>query len=169
MSNLVVTIGEKTFDIELETLSHIDREFDVVIDGQPITVTLPAGSINIDEVDWMLISGRPYEIVLDRDFRWIKTNIGYYTIDVRERGSSIGSTNAKLLNGDGRIKAPIPGLVTRVMVSEGDAVEAGQPLLILEAMKMENEIRTAHAGTVKTLNVAPGKGVKLHEVLAEIA
>lgn len=171
MSDLIVTIGEKTFEIEIETLSHVDREFQVLIDGQPVNVSLASGSFNHnnDEIDWLLISGRPYEFVLDHDFRWIKTNTGYYPLDVRERGSTIGSASPRPHNGDGRILAPIPGLITQVMVSEGDAVEAGQPLLILEAMKMENEIRSAQAGIVKVLNVSPGKGVKLHEVLAEIA
>jgi biotin carboxyl carrier protein len=168
MKTLVVTVGGSSFEIELEALSHVDRDFEVFVDGQSVAVSLPAGFLNLDEVGWMLIDGRPYEIESDCDFRWIKTNKGYYATDIRERGDSIEATSARPRNGDGRIKAPIPGLITHVMVSEGDSVDAGQTLLILEAMKMENEIRTAHAGTIKALHVTPGKVVKLHEVLVEI-
>jgi biotin carboxyl carrier protein len=70
--------------------------------------------------------------------------------------------------GDGRIKAPIPGQVTQVIVSIGDEVELGEPLLVLEAMKMENEIRAPRTGRVKALNVLAGQRVALNEVLAEI-
>jgi biotin carboxyl carrier protein len=54
------------------------------------------------------------------------------------------------------------------MVSVGQAVEVGQPLLALEAMKMENEIRAPRSGIVSTLHVAPGQAVGRNEVLAEI-
>jgi biotin carboxyl carrier protein len=47
-------------------------------------------------------------------------------------------------------------------------VEVGQPILVLEAMKMENEIRAPRAGVVSRLDIVPGQGVALHEVLAEI-
>jgi biotin carboxyl carrier protein len=66
------------------------------------------------------------------------------------------------------VKAPIPGLVTRVLVQAGDVVEAGQPLLLLEAMKMENEILAPRAGAVLRLSAIPGKSVTLHEELIEI-
>ena len=59
-------------------------------------------------------------------------------------------------------------MIARVLVSETDCVEAGQPLLVLEAMKMENEIRAPRSGIVSQLNVKPGQIVTLHEVLAEI-
>ncbi len=73
-----------------------------------------------------------------------------------------------LRSGDGHLKAPIPGLVAKVLVAVGEQVEAGQPLLILEAMKMENEIRAPLSGWIKTLNVAPGQSVSHNELLAEI-
>ena len=71
-------------------------------------------------------------------------------------------------SGDGRVKAPIPGLVTKVCIERGDQVEAGEPLLVLEAMKMENEITAPRNGTVSELNVSVGQVVALHEVLVEI-
>ncbi|MFZ1768524.1 MAG: acetyl-CoA carboxylase biotin carboxyl carrier protein subunit, partial [Caldilinea sp.] len=68
----------------------------------------------------------------------------------------------------GRVKAPIPGLVTRIHVEPGQLVELGQPLLVLEAMKMENEIRSPLAGAVRQLVVKPGQTVTLSELMLEI-
>ena len=59
----------------------------------------------------------------------------------------------------GGLAAPMPGKVLSVMVKEGDSVERGQLLLVLEAMKMEHRIDAPWAGTVKTLNVAEGDQV----------
>ena len=53
-------------------------------------------------------------------------------------------------------------------MSQGDHVEAGQPLLVLEAMKMENEIRAPRSGMVSQLTASAGDNVALHEVMAEI-
>ena len=69
---------------------------------------------------------------------------------------------------DARIKAPIPGIVVRLLVEVGQEVMADQPVLVLEAMKMENEIRAARSGRVASLHAQPGQSVKLHELLAEI-
>ena len=69
---------------------------------------------------------------------------------------------------DGRVKAPVPGLITRILVQPGEKVEAGQPLLVLEAMKMENEIKAPRNGTLLQLNTQTGKTVTLGDVLAEI-
>lgn len=62
--------------------------------------------------------------------------------------------------GAGSLKAPMPGKVLELKVAVGDAVEAGAPLLILEAMKMENELRAAGPGTVAEILVGPGDAVE---------
>ena len=63
------------------------------------------------------------------------------------------------------VKAQIPGRVGRLWVAEGDTVEAGQRLLAIEAMKMENEVRAPHAGTVESVRVAAGSSVELGDEL----
>ena len=70
--------------------------------------------------------------------------------------------------GDGRVKAPIPGLVARLNVEQGQVVEPGESLLVLEAMKMENDIRAPRGGTVRQISVKPGQTVTLNEPLLEI-
>lgn len=67
------------------------------------------------------------------------------------------------------IKAPMPGLVHAVHVAPGDSVEEGQPLLILEAMKMENVIKSPAAGTVEAVNIAPGETVEKNQLMISFA
>ena len=59
------------------------------------------------------------------------------------------------------LKAPMPGLVTRILVKDGDTVKAGTPLVVMEAMKMENELRSPGAGTVRSVRVRPGEAVEV--------
>lgn len=70
--------------------------------------------------------------------------------------------------GSGSVAAPIPGVVTSLLVKVGDTVEAGQIVLKLEAMKMENDIASATAGTVKAVHVAQGSEVNSGQLLVEI-
>jgi biotin carboxyl carrier protein len=66
------------------------------------------------------------------------------------------------------VRAQIPGRVVRLWVAEGDTVEAGQRLLAIEAMKMENEVRAPHAGVVESIRVAIGGSVELRDELLTV-
>ena len=70
--------------------------------------------------------------------------------------------------GYAQIKAPMPGLVIKMQVAEGDIVQKGDKVLIIEAMKMENAVSAPIAGTVKTVNTSEGKSVEKDELLIEI-
>jgi len=69
----------------------------------------------------------------------------------------------------GAVTAPLPGLVLELKVKEGDAVKAGQPVVVMEAMKMENVVPAPHNGTVRRLFVAAGDSVGEGDPLVEIA
>ena len=71
-------------------------------------------------------------------------------------------------SGPAPIIAPMPGLIVRVSVSVGDRVEAGQGLVVMEAMKMENELRATAPGTVRSVNVTPGTAVEKGTLLVEL-
>jgi acetyl-CoA/propionyl-CoA carboxylase biotin carboxyl carrier protein len=71
--------------------------------------------------------------------------------------------------GDGNVTVPMQGTIVKVLVSEGDAVESGQTICVLEAMKMENPINTDRAGHVKELKVKPGDALGAGDVVAVIA
>ena len=68
----------------------------------------------------------------------------------------------------GSLEAPMPGVVTKVMVVVGDEVSKGQPLLALEAMKMEHVIRAPRAGRVKSVSASPGQMVQAGSTLVEL-
>jgi pyruvate carboxylase subunit B len=67
-----------------------------------------------------------------------------------------------------QLKAPMPGLVVRVLVHEGEQVQAGAGLVVLEAMKMENELKAPRAGVVQGLRVTPGQTVEKGAVLLQL-
>ncbi|MBI3580325.1 MAG: biotin attachment protein [Ignavibacteriales bacterium] len=66
------------------------------------------------------------------------------------------------------IRAPMPGLIVKVEVEVGQEIKAGQGLIVLEAMKMENEIKAVHPGKIQAIHVAPKKAVEKGEILISI-
>lgn len=105
--------------------------------------------------------------VADKSFV-IGVNGNKYQLNVKDKFDellkSLGfdNLNANKVN---EIKAPMPGLVIDVRVSEGDSVKKGDPILVLEAMKMENIIKSPTDGTVKKINVKKGVAVEKNQVL----
>ncbi|MFN8470867.1 MAG: biotin/lipoyl-containing protein [Anaerolineae bacterium] len=163
MSKIAVTVDGQAYEIEVTLPPTNETNFNVIVDGQtvPVSVSSLAG---IDALDWIITDNGPYEITVDRDLQWIRSYRGRHTVEVRD----LEVTTSRPMSRDGRVKAPVPGLITRVLVQQGDKVEGGQPILVLEAMKMENEIKAPRNGTVLQLNTQPGKTVTLGDVLAEI-
>lgn len=163
MSKLSITIDGQTFVVETPPLRRVTSEIIVRVDGQPVRVLAPdAGDSEL--LNWLIVDGRPYELVVDPNLRWMRSRLGLHQIEVRD----LEAATVRPASGDGRVKAPIPGLITRILVNPGETVELGQPLMVLEAMKMENEIRAPRAGRVAQINVTPGQSVMLGVVLAEV-
>jgi biotin carboxyl carrier protein len=73
------------------------------------------------------------------------------------------------VEGRQQILAPMPGKIVRVLVRQGDAVQAGQGIVVIEAMKMQNEVRSRKTGIVEKLLVVDGKTVNAGEVVAVVA
>ena len=87
--------------------------------------------------------------------------------EVDQMVRALGLTKAVSAAGND-VFAPMPGLVLDVLVQPGDEIEAGTPLLILEAMKMENVLKAEGAGTVKSIEVEKGNAVEKRQLLIEI-
>lgn len=102
----------------------------------------------------------------------VSVNGNKYTLGVKDKYDallqSLGMDN---LAGSkvNEIKAPMPGLVLEVVVAEGDAVKKGDPVIVLEAMKMENILKSPSDGTVKKINVKKGMAVEKNQVLISFA
>ncbi|HWZ58640.1 MAG TPA: biotin/lipoyl-containing protein [Gemmatimonadaceae bacterium] len=83
---------------------------------------------------------------------------------IREMAAAAGGT----VTGPAPLRAPMPGLIVRVHVATGDRVAAGDPLIVMEAMKMENELRAPAAGVVRAIAVTPGTAVEKGTLLVEL-
>jgi biotin carboxyl carrier protein len=161
----------------------------VTIDGRRVTVDVDPGSVSIDgrTVPAALrdVEGTPVRLVTigDEVHRVVvrrREGRGHYvlwldgvTYDVEaldERTRTIRDLTAAAAGpaGPAPLVAPMPGLIVRVSVAPGDVVAAGQGMVVMEAMKMENELRAAGAGTVKAVHAAPGVAVEKGAVLVEL-
>ena len=163
MSKISVIIDGMTFDVDVRLGQPGDSTALVEVNGQALSVSMPHLD-GADQLAWALVDGRPYEVVVDRQLHWIKSAHGLHRLEVHD----LETPTVRPASGDGRVKAPIPGLVTRLLISQGDKVEAGQPLLVLEAMKMENEIRAPFDGVVSSISATVGQSVVRNQVLVEI-
>lgn len=154
-------IGANEYEIEIAQ----DR---LLVNGEEVEVDLT--QVGIPELYSVLFGGRSYDMLIQSE----RSN---YTItfrgeqflvqveDERSRKLNTGRKAPALPHGELAIKAPISGLIVKVLVEPGEAVEDGQPLVILEAMKMENEIRSLRAGVVKNVVVVAGARVEQNATL----
>src|SRR5712692_2327008 len=128
----------------------------LTLDGRPVeadAVEVATGTYSI------LLSGQSFEVRVQPAADGVRVHTGDAEL------------SARVLEAEGRqqITAPMPGKVVRLLVKLGDAVEAGQGLLVVEAMKMQNEIRAPKTGKIEGLLVAEGQAVNAGEVLAIVA
>ena len=131
-----------------------------------------AAQIEIPEpgVYSVLLDGLSYEArVEERPGMLVVVSDGYrFEIDVRDPRRLRRGGAGRGADGVQTISAPMPGKVVRVLVSAGDTVEAGQGLLVVEAMKMQNEIKSPKKGVVRKLVAAEGAAVNAGDVLAVV-
>jgi biotin carboxyl carrier protein len=160
---LTLSSGKKLRSVELERSA--DR-WKITLDGKPVDADAVEITPNTLSV---LLDGQSYEVRIspspDGVLR-IQTGLEEFTAEVSDprawRGRRHGTLEAE---GRQQVLAPMPGKVIRVLVKAGDKVEAGQGLLVVEAMKMQNEIRSPKGGTVERLQVKEGQPVNAGEVL----
>ena len=162
MTRLLITLDGLAYEVELDAVGSDTCR--VVVNGEELNVTVPQTDATVIDVEWLIINGWPYEVAFDANLQWLKAYDGLHTVEVQDLNQRV----ARPRSGDGRVKAPIPGLISRILVEPGASVTAGQPLVILEAMKMENEIRAPFDGVVQAVGVAVGQTVLRNTVLVEV-
>ena len=145
-------------------------------DGWQATLDGEAGVADVVETApntfSILVSGQSHEIcVTPSSNRQVDLLTGglQFSAEVIDPRSWRGRHGGAEAEGRQQIAAPMPGKVARVLVKPGDAVEAGQGLLVVEAMKMQNEIRSPKCGTVERVLVAEGQAVNAGETLCVVA
>ncbi len=139
--------------------------FTVSVDGKPYDVN----PVSIDAQTLSLLIGhRSYEVTLAPDLAngQLIVRVGSTPIAVTPNGRRRWGRSAEAGAGPQRIVAPMPGKIVRVLVQSGQTVQARQPLVVVEAMKMENELRAMRAGTVSELHAREGSSVDAGTLLA---
>ena len=163
--------------------------YDVIVDGKTHRLELTKGettwhckvdghSIEVDaaltarDVMSVLVGGDAFEIKRERSLQGelhLVIGSARYAIDVQDPRSlrtrrAAGETEA----GPQKITAPMPGKIVRISVAVGDQVKAGQGVIVMEAMKMQNEMKATRAGHVLSVTVKEGATVAAGETLATI-
>jgi biotin carboxyl carrier protein len=118
----------------------------------------------------VLLDGRSYDAYVEETPAGIVVVIDGYRFEIVARDPRRWSRNSSGRGGDTvqSIVSPMPGKIVRVLVAPGAAVEAGQGIVVVEAMKMQNEMKAARAGTVLTVPAREGATVAAGELLATI-
>jgi biotin carboxyl carrier protein len=114
----------------------------------------------------LIVNNRPFVIMLESEDQ-IRVNSETYSVTVMDEQIQklIKASPEKFHKKELAVKAVMPGLVIDVTVKEGDSVKAGDALLVVEAMKMQNEVKTPREGVVKKILVQKGKTVNSGDTL----
>jgi biotin carboxyl carrier protein len=158
-------IGEKTYRVELQ---RVEGGWQCKLDGRELPLDVISAQNGVLS---LLLDGKSYEI--KQEIAGPETNIvvGHerFSVALRDprsfrsrRGSGAAEQGVK------KITAPMPGKIVRVLAPEGAAVQAGQSVIVIEAMKMQNELKAPKNGVVKKINVAEGAAVDAGQTLAEV-
>jgi biotin carboxyl carrier protein len=153
-----LSVAGRTYEVELQPDA-------VVVGGNPYKVAV----FRDDGESTVKVGGRPYKVRL-KDEKTVVVDGREYSVEVTGR-AVVGrqpkkpTQTAPKTAEKGGVRALMPGKVLSVRVQEGQQVAAGTVLLILEAMKMENEIKAPHDGTIKRIAVAPGQTVNNGDVM----
>jgi len=156
-----VRAGESELEIE------IDKDGGICIDGEAVDADLQQ---SIDPSLYSLILGhRSYELrveLVEGNYRAQLHGVTYDVVVEDERTRLLAGVKAiGGQAGEAVVKSPMPGIVIDISVKVGDAVEAGQTLVVVESMKMHNEFRAPRAGTVKAIRTEVGTEVKQNTIL----
>jgi len=154
-------------------------KFTLTLDGTPYKIVVDGNSFLVNgqpfvigfEDDKVLVDGAPFDVKLDAQAGKAVVGGIAYTLAVEglaEAAERAGPKAPTVVAGEGAVTAIMPGKIIRVLVAEGDPVAEGDVVCILEAMKMENELKAPQAGVVKKLYMRPGQDVETGAVLAEI-
>jgi len=161
----IATIGEKEFLVEVIDEHHVSvdgktYEVDFVsVSGQPVYSMIADGKsheayVREGDDEWqVLLRGRLYPVKVE---------------DEREKRLRAAAGGGVAETGEFHLKAPMPGLVVAIPVTEGQEIKKGQVLLILESMKMQNELKAPRDGVINRIKVKPGESVEQKQPLLSV-
>jgi biotin carboxyl carrier protein len=161
----ITTVDGKEFEVEVVDEKHIR------VAGRLLAVDFK--SVNGQPVFSIILDGKSYEsFVSEGDEGWQVLMRGkQYQItveDEREKRLKTAAGGGAAEGGEFNLKAPMPGLVVAIPVSEGQEIQKGQVLIILESMKMQNELKSPKDGIVERIRVKAGESVEQKQALLSV-
>jgi len=161
----ITTVEDKQFLVEIIDDKHISVDGKVygidfeTVSGQPVYSLIVDGRshesyVQREDESWqVLLRGRLYPVTVE---------------DEREKRLRAAASSGVTESGEFHLKAPMPGLVVAVPVTEGQEVKKGEVLLILESMKMQNELKSPRDGIVNRIKVKAGESVEQKQPLLSV-
>lgn len=158
----IAHVEDETFTIE------IAQDGQVLVDGRPVSVDLQ--SVDDPFLYSLILDNVSYEAYVEaqEEGRQVLLRGQEFLVNVREawtHGLEPGREGWGPPTAEMVIRAPLPGMVLASPVTAGQEVSAGDLLVVLETMKMENDLRAPRAGTVQKVHVAPGEAVAADQPL----
>lgn len=162
----VTTIGEESYEVE------INGEDELFVDGQRMLIDFR--SVAGQSVYSLIVNGKSYEALVQPAEEGLEVLLQGHLFQVsvedeRQRRLRQSSGSTSPLRGEFHFKAPMPGLIVKVRVREGQEIKKGDRLIVLESMKMQNELSSPSDGTVRNLRIKPGDNVDQNQVLLTIS
>ncbi len=156
------------------TLTLENVEYPIIVEGDTIIVNDRPFAVEISDDGTVLVDGIAYDVTLEGE----TATVGGESYTVQTAGLAMTAAAPPTPSGPaappaaeadaGAVLAIMPGKIIRVMVEVGQQVEEGEPVCVLEAMKMENELHARQGGAVQAVHVKPGDDVEKDQVLVEI-
>ena len=147
------------------------KKYDFSVNGSDYSVEIR--SIDDNNIAKIIVNGTPYNVEIKTEVKTPKTPvIVRKDAEVKTGENSIRKTSAPVEQSvrpsAGAIKSPLPGTVFKILVKQGDSVKIGDLLLIMESMKMENNILSEKTGIVKRILVSEKQAILQNDILLEI-
>jgi biotin carboxyl carrier protein len=143
-----ISVDGKVYQVDFESVSG-QPVYSLIVDGKSHEAYVAAG-----ENDWqVLLRGRLFPVTVE---------------DEREKRLRSAAGGGVAETGEFHLRAPMPGLVVAIPVEEGQQINKGQVLLILESMKMQNELKSPRDGTVGRIRAKPGETVEQKQTLLSV-
>lgn len=149
-------------------------EYPVIAEGETITVNGRPFVVEVAEDGTVLVDGIAYDVALEGETATVRGESFPLEVSGLALTAAVPTAVAGVAvpvaaeAGAGAVLAIMPGKIIRVMVEVGQQVEEGEPVCVLEAMKMENELHARQGGSVRAVHVRPGEDVEKDQVLVEI-
>jgi biotin carboxyl carrier protein len=144
------------------------KKFKFTIQGNEYDVEIMNVEDNLAEIE---VNGTTYKVEVEKKLQQTKTPKLVRSVvspSTESHASTAKTSSPSSLKGAGHVKSPLPGTILNVFVKEGDTVKIGDRLLILEAMKMENNINADKEGIIKSVKIRVGDSVLEGDTLIEI-